>query len=175
MKRSNLIILIAAVSVIAVATATCVVVILANYSRNAAKQDDKRVILYASAFDALTKYLSDEDLLQQFTAAELVEESVYGYLNEEDLQALVSKLNDIYSYPISISRGHDRLESQTPYENRDFVYVFLCANYYDRTGIDRGFNTVRIEGFINNNENNVAMYFRYKSNGWSLVKAELRC
>jgi len=172
--RKNL--LIAGVSVIV--TAVLVVLIFtvnyyANYSRNAAKEYDNRINLFFGAYGIMMNYLSDEKLLPQFATAELVEESVYGYLNENDLLALSDKLSNVYPYPISISRGHDRFDSQIPYADRDFIYVYFSANYRDRTGVDRRFNAVRIEGFVNNNTYPVIMYFRYHNNEWDLVNAEL--
>ena len=173
-RRKNL--LIAGVSIIV--TAVIVVLIFtvnyyANYSRNAAEEYDNRINLFFGAYGIMMNYLSDEKLLPQFETAELVEESVYGYLNIDDLLALSDKLNNVYPYPISISRGHDRLDSQIPYEDRDFVYVYFSANYRDRTGTDLRFNTVRVEGFVDNNTYPVIMYFRYNNNAWDLVKAEL--
>jgi len=179
MKKRKLIIIITAVVIIAVTATIYLVVTLANHSRNAAKKYN--VSLFVAAYDSLINYLSDEKLLPQFETAELVEESIYIYLSEDDLQALVSKLNDIYPYPILISRGHDRLDSEIPYEDRNYVYIYFSANYNDRTAFDNGFNTVRIEGriegFINSSEigstYSVAMYFRYQNNEWNLVKSEL--
>jgi len=178
-KKRKLIVIIIAIIILAVTATIYSVVTLANHSRNAAKKYN--VNLFTTAYDSLINYLSDEKLLPQFETAELVEESIYIYLNEDELQALLSKLNDIYPYPISISRGHDRLGSELPYEERNNVYIYFSANYNDRTAFDNGFNTVRIEGriegFINSSEigstYSVAMYFRYQNNEWYLVKAEL--
>jgi len=172
-KRKNLlIIIITAVVLIAIAT-TIFFVTLLNQSRNAAKKDGNQVDLFKSAYGVLMSYLSDEELLPRFTRAEIVEEHVYGYMDDEDLKLLVNKLSDIYPYPISISRGHDRYDTQTPYADRDFVYVYLSASYKSRTGYDSGFNTVKIEGFVNDSEHPVIMYFRYRYNEWNFVKAEL--
>ena len=174
MKSKRLTITVSVAVFIVVVAAIYLTVTSANYSRNAAKKDDNRIFLFACAYEVLLDHLSDENLLPQFETAEIVEEPLYGfgYLSKEDLHTLAGVLSEKYPYPITVSKGHDRLNDPTPYYTRNYILVYFSANYNDRTGVDRGFNTVKIEGFINNNEHPVAMFFRYRNNEWNLVKAE---
>ena len=175
MKNKRLTMAVSVAAFVVVAAAIYLTVVSANYSRNAAKKDDNRIFLFACAYEVLLNHLSDENLLPQFETAKIVEEPLYGfsYLSKEDLHTLADVLSEKYPYPITVSQGHDRLNDQTAYYTRDYILVFLSANYNDRTRVDRGFNTVRIEGFVNNNEHPVAMYFRFRNSEWNLVKAEM--
>ena len=145
----------------------------AKKSSNAVKNNKYRVDLYTNAYAVLLEYLSDADMLPPFDEIALVEESINGGLDKEDLRILVKELNDIYPYSITISQDHDRYESlrteQTVNENGiAYIYFFLPS---DR--LYSGFNKVKIEGMVNNSNYQVIMFFRFRNNSWKLLEAEV--
>ena len=148
------------VSVIIAAILKCCVIVLAGHSRNMMKNAENKTELFVDAYGVMTEYLSDEALLPEFDTAELVEETFWASLNEDSLRSLAEALDKTYPYPVSISHGHDRIESKS--DSTAYIYLSHDFEY-------SGFNKVKVEGFINDNSNLIMLYYTYRSGVWCLV------
>ena len=140
-------------------------------------KEEKLISLYVDSYKSLMSNLSDANLLPQFESAELVEESLGQYLDEDSVNELVKILNDSYPYPISLSRDHERFEgsrNQLPYVERDFAYVYLSPSVsFDRKFVNSNYTKAKMEGFINQSRFNVIMEYTYSMGTWELKKAEV--
>ena len=145
-----------------------VILLTASCSSNVDKafdSVDKRIELYVTAYEALIKSLSEAKLLPDFESVELVEESLSAYLNENNLQALADKLDGLHSYSVSVSHGHDRLDTS---DGNSLAYVYLLYDFeYNNS------SKLKIEGFVNNNTYPVYLYFTFRDNTWNLVDTEI--
>ena len=152
-------------SVSLLATVLVFAVSCASDSSRAFDSEDKRIELYAIAYESLLGCLSEANLMPEFDSAELVEESLAAYLNEASVQALAGKLDDMHSYSVSVSHGHDRSDAT---ESIGVAYAYL---YYDSEY--NGSNKLKIEGFVNDNTYPVYMYFSYRNGAWGLIDSEI--
>ena len=135
-----------------------------NHSRNAAKNEGCRVELFVDAYEVMVEYLADESLLPAFDNAGLVEEALFlSGLSEKSSQTVASLLNDRYPYTVFIFHGHERFDSNS---GTAYIYLTDAVDY-------KGFNKVRIDGFVNNNADYIMMYFTRSSDRWRFLGAEL--
>jgi len=140
-------------------------------SRKAFEDDNNRIMLYVTAYGELINQLSDLDLLPEFRSVELVEEILnYGQtiLSEDNLQALVNALNEMYPYTFSISRGHDRFDAST--DNTAYVFFYFGV---DDNGVYKEFNRLKLEGFLNDNTYPVFLFYEFRNGAWKLVDVEV--
>jgi len=143
--------------------------IVLNNGEQVNMTDEKLINLYISTYSDLMSTLSNADRLPEFEVVELVDEVLNPTLSEECRQELVRRLDEMFPYGITLSRGHER--SEHPKSEAAYVYLWFM---FDRAFISTDCNEAKTEGFINNSDGDVVdLNYTYYNGAWELVKSEI--
>jgi hypothetical protein len=134
-------------------------------AKKALSSVENRIDLYLSAYITFSECMQKAGMFTEFDSVELVHESMEMHLDHESAELLAGKIGELFSYPVSISYGHDRYDAPADSKTTFINLHGLFDNSFS--------NLVMVDGNIIGSVYYTDMYFKYKNNAWILTRAEI--